>query len=163
MLHVGDKAPLGLHVLDSEGKRASLAPFAGRYVILYFYPENESADCVRQARSVRDVHDQIKRYGAVVIGVSPDPPASHRAFRTRHDINFPLWSDPAYALMEAFGARRTIQFMGDTYSYLAPSTVAIHPDGTVARIWETNHPERHGEDIVAFLRSADPKAPSRSA
>ena len=164
MLREGDKAPLGLHVLDSEGRKASLASFAGRYVILYFYPEDDSPDCTRQACDIRDAHDRIKKLDAVVIGVSPDSPGSHRAFIAHNGINFPLWSDKRHALMEEFGAWRMIPFMGDAYSHLNRSMFAIKPDGTIAKVWETINPEHHGEDIMNFLKSVRrPNPPRRPA
>jgi len=141
----GAKAPeLTLH--DAEGRTVSLEDFAGRDVIVYFYPEDDTPGCTKEACAFRDLWEEIRGANAVVLGVSPDGGESHRRFAAKYELPFPLLSDPDRKIMEAYGAwggERVIR-----------STVWIGPDGKVVRHWRrVSDAAGHPTEILEALRA----------
>ena len=152
MLKRGDKAPTAVNVLDSDGKRISLAGLLGRYVVVYFYPKDNTSGCTKEACSIRDWRDELKKLGVEVVGVSKDSPKSHQGFSGKYKLNFSLWSDSDHKLMEAFGTWQKKKFMGREYKGATRSTFAIDPKGTIIRVWEKVTPDGHGEEIYRFFK-----------
>lgn len=152
MLQVGDKAPTAVTILDSDGKSVSLAGLRGKYVIVYFYPRDNTPGCTKEACSIRDWRDELKKLGVEVIGVSKDSPKSHQGFSGKFKLNFSLWADPEHKLMEAFGAWQKKKFMGRAYMGTTRSTFAIDPRGRVIHVWEKVTPDGHGEEIYNFFK-----------
>jgi peroxiredoxin Q/BCP len=103
MLNVGDRAPEFTLTAD-DGTQVSLSDFRGQKVVVYFYPKADTSGCTKQACAVRDVYANIETQGAVVLGISPDPPPALVKFRAKYDLPFPLLSDPDHAVASAFGA-----------------------------------------------------------
>ena len=153
MLRVGDKAPLNIKVLDSAGKQVSLADYRGRNVVLYFYPKDDTTGCTKEACSIRDWRDELRKLGAEVIGVSKDSPKSHRKFIEKYKLNFTLWSDEEHALIEAFGAWQKKKFMGREYMGTVRSTFAIDTAGKIINVWEKVTPDEHGQEMFNFFKA----------
>ncbi len=153
MLQKGQKAPLDISVLDINGKKVSLADYSGKWVVLYFYPKDDTPGCTKEACSIRDWRDEIVKTDAVVIGVSKDNPTAHQKFIAKYGLNFPLWSDTEHELMEAFGVWREKKFMGRAYMGTVRATFIINPEDVIAHTWEAVKPESHGEEIMRVLRS----------
>ena len=108
MLQVGNKAPEFEAILD-DGTRFKLSDwFGNKHVVLYFYPKDFTPGCIAEACGFRDNHDEIKDQDAVVVGISPDPPATHRRFKEKYDITFPLIADPRRTVIKLYQADRTI-------------------------------------------------------
>lgn len=131
MLEMGDKAPEFTLTAD-DGHDVSLSDFRGQRVVLYFYPKADTPGCTKQACAVRDVYTQIKAENAVVIGVSPDPPASLEKFRQKHNLPFVLLSDPAHKVSEAYGAWGEKKAFGKTYEGIIRSHFAIDERGNLS-------------------------------
>lgn len=131
MLEMGDKAPEFTLTAD-DGRAVSLSDFRGRRVVLYFYPKADTPGCTKQACAVRDVYTQIEAENAVVIGVSPDPPASLAKFREKHDLPFILLSDPEHEVAEAYGAWGEKKSFGKTYQGVIRSHFAIDEQGDLS-------------------------------
>lgn len=153
MLEPGSTPP-PFTLADADGRQVSLADFAGKDVILYFYPEDDTPGCTKEACGFRDAWDDIQALGAVVLGVSPDEGESHRRFAAKYRLPFALLSDPDRQVMRAYGA------YGDKTSYGRPtvgvirSTVWIGPDGRVRKHWaRVPNAEEHPAKILAALHS----------
>ncbi|MFN9985649.1 MAG: peroxiredoxin, partial [Pirellula sp.] len=102
-LEVGAKAPAFTLVTD-QGTKAKLSDFKGSPVVLYFYPKDDTPGCTKEACAFRDASKELKKLGAVVLGVSPDSSESHAKFRDKYSLNFTLLADQDHALAEAYGA-----------------------------------------------------------
>src|SRR3989339_102100 len=153
MLQQGNRAPISTTVFDEKGKSVSLQQYQGYYVVLYFYPKDNTPGCTVEACNFRDANTEIEQLGAVIIGVSKDSIASHQKFQQKHELNFPLWSDPDHTLMQAFGTWGKRKFAGVSYEGTARATFVIDPKGTIIRVWEKVTPVGHAEEVLNFLRT----------
>ena len=130
----GQRAP-AFTLQDGAGRKVSLRDFAGKHVIVYFYPRDDTPGCTKEACGFRDRWKQIQRHGAVVLGVSPDGEASHRGFAEKYDLPFPLLSDPDKKVMEKYGAWGEKTLYGRKTTGVIRSTAWIGPDGKVRKHW----------------------------
>jgi peroxiredoxin Q/BCP len=127
-LEVGSKAP-AFTLLDAEGKKVKLSDFKGSPVVLYFYPKDDTPGCTKEACAFRDRSAELKKLGAVVLGVSPDTPASHTKFRDKYSLNFPLLADESHEVAEKFGAWREKNMYGKKSMGIQRSTYLIDGQG----------------------------------
>jgi peroxiredoxin Q/BCP len=154
-LEPGGKAP-AFRLFDAEGHPVSLADFAGKHVVLYFYPKDDTPGCTREACGFRDAWDALRDLGAVVLGVSADDADSHRRFAAKYRLPFTLLSDPDQAVMRAYGAFGEKTMYGRKVLGVIRSTVWIGPDGRIRQRWArvTNAAE-HPARVLAALGQAD--------
>ena len=150
-LQVGDTAP-SFRAPDTEGHERSLADYAGKKLVLYFYPKDDTPGCTKEACGFRDHWKELQRAGVVVLGISGDAPASHAKFATKYKLPFPLLSDPARKVMQAWGAYGEKMMYGKKTQGVIRSTVWIGPDGVVKKHWPrvsnaAEHPEKVAEAI----------------
>ncbi len=147
---VGDAAP-DFTLLDAQGAEVSLAGFAGRRVILYFYPAAMTPGCTTEACDFSAAKPELDSAGVTVIGVSPDAPAKLAAFTARSELDVTLLSDPERAVLKAYGAYGEKQNYGRTVMGVIRSTFVIGPGGTIERAWRnvkaTGHVARVLRDI----------------
>ena len=134
MLEPGDRAP-AFTLPDADGRPVSLSDFAGRHVILYFYPRDDTPGCTREACGFRDAWDDLRDLGAVVLGVSADDAESHQRFAARYQLPFALLTDADRSVMKAYGAYGEKTMYGRKVTGVIRSTVWIGPDGRVRRHW----------------------------
>lgn len=153
MLSTGKHAPLDIEIQDEHGNPVSLRSFLGKYVVLYFYPKDNTPGCTTEACNFRDANTEIQQLGAVVVGVSKDSPESHQKFKSKHSLTFPLWSDPNHTLLTAFGAWGEKNMFGKLYMGIVRSTFIIDPKGTIIKVWEKVSPKKHDEEVLKFLTS----------
>jgi peroxiredoxin Q/BCP len=130
MLQEGDIAP-SLELTSDAGEKVSLADFAGRRVVLYFYPKADTPGCTKQACALRDIHPDVEEKDIVVIGISPDNPEALAKFRSKYDLPFVLLSDPDHAVAEAYGAWGEKNLYGRRFMGILRTHVAIDADGRV--------------------------------
>lgn len=133
MLNVGDKAPDFLGV-DEVGRELSLNDFAGKRLVLYFYPKDSTPGCTAEACSLRDGMDELVAAGYSVVGVSADSATSHQRFKAKQTLNFPLIADTERKLIEAYGVWGEKKMAGRTYMGIIRTTFVIAPDGTIERV-----------------------------
>lgn len=139
---------------DQDGQVHSLADYKGRWLVLYFYPKDNSPGCRAEACEFRDEHLVIGQFGnAAVIGVSRDSVASHKAFAIKHHLQFPLLSDPSHHTIEAYGAWERLQLLKGAYHGIIRSTFIISPDGQVAKRYRNVVPRGHAAQIINDLHS----------
>ena len=130
ILHAGDQAP-DFDLPDADGKTVKLSDLRGRKVIIYFYPEASTAGCTKQACDFRDSLSPLQAAGYEVLGVSPDQPAKLAKFRDEQHLTFPLLSDPARKVLEAYGVYGEKQLYGKTVVGVIRSTFVVDENGTI--------------------------------
>lgn len=134
---------------DSDGATHSLKDWRGTWLVLYFYPKDDTPGCTTEACSMRDARDTLTELGADVVGVSRDEAASHEKFKAKYNLNFTLLSDPDKSVIEAYGAWGKNRFGKEG---ILRKTFIINPDGQVVKVYGRVTPEGHGEQIVADLK-----------
>jgi peroxiredoxin Q/BCP len=150
----GKKAP-AFTLTDAKGKKVALADLAGKNVILYFYPKDDTPGCTKEACGFRDGWGELKKLGAVVLGVSPDAAASHEKFAAKYKLPFTLLSDPDRKVMTAYGAYGEKVMYGKKVVGVIRSTVWIGPDGKVKKHWaRVKDAAAHPEQVLEALRAA---------
>lgn len=135
---------------DSNGKAHTLADYAGQWLVLYFYPKDDTPGCTTEACSLRDARDDIADLGASVVGVSMDDAASHEKFKAKHSLNFTLLTDPDRKVIDAYGAWGKKMFGKEG---ILRRTFIIDPSGTVVKVYGRVTPLGHGEQVVRDLKS----------
>ncbi len=149
LLSVGDRVP-AFALSDDNGRVWTQADFAGRTVVLYFYPKDDTPGCTREACAFRDGLEAFEERGATVFGISADDIASHARFRDKYSLNHPLLSDPTHATCEAFGVWGTQRWRDQTYEGIARTTFVLR-DGVVAVVFPDVDPTGHPERVLAVL------------
>ncbi len=134
---------------DSAGTIHRLADYAGSWLVLYFYPKDDTPGCTAEACSMRDARDDLTALGAQVVGVSKDGPSAHDAFKAKYDLNFQLLSDPAGEAIAAYGAWGKKMFGVEG---ILRRTFIIDPSGTVRKVYGRVTPVGHGQQVVEELR-----------
>jgi peroxiredoxin Q/BCP len=150
MIETGDTAP-DFTLTDQDGSDVTLSELRGRPVVVYFYPKADTPGCTTQACGVRDHRADYERAGAVVLGVSPDPAKRTRAFDTKHELGFPLLSDPEHAVAEAYGVWVEKSMYGRTYMGVQRATFVIDAGGRVAHVIPKVKPPTHDEQVLGAL------------
>ncbi len=147
----GKPAP-NFTLTDAEGKTVSLQDFAGKDVILYFYPKDDTPGCTKEACGFRDNWKTLAKANAVVLGVSADSGASHQKFIAKYKLPFPLLSDPDRKVMQKYGAYGEKMMYGKKTIGVIRSTVWIGPDGRVKKHWaKVPNAEAHPAQVLKAL------------
>ena len=133
---------------DTEGNTHSLDQYRGKWVVLYFYPKDDTPGCTTEACSFRDSHELLLAKEAVVLGVSRDDAASHEKFMNKYSLPFPLLSDPDHAVMDAYGAWGKKMFGKEG---ILRKTFIINPEGDVVKIYGRVTPIGHAEHVLQTL------------
>ncbi|MEX1022406.1 MAG: thioredoxin-dependent thiol peroxidase [Dehalococcoidia bacterium] len=149
-LEAGEQAP-DFALQDQDGKTHRLADYAGRTVVLYFYPRDDTPGCTKEACSFRDHHDAIEEAGAVVLGVSTDDADAHQKFREKYDLPFPLLVDDGAEVAKHYGAWGEKMLYGKTVIGMTRSTFVIGPDGRLTKVWKQVKAEGHGQQVLGVL------------
>ncbi len=154
----GDPAPR-FELPSDDGGIVALDDLRGRRVVLYFYPKDDTPGCTTEACEFRDALPRFQAEDAVVLGISPDPVSSHRDFREKHDLNFPLLADEEHEVAEAYGVWKEKTMYGRKFWGVERSTFLIDADGRVERVWRRVSPDGHAEAVLEELNLAGPGAP----
>ncbi len=150
------KAAPAFTLTDAAGKKVSLKDFAGKNVILYFYPKDDTPGCTKEACGFRDEWKHLAEHNAVVLGVSADDAASHKKFTGKYRLPFPLLSDPDRSVMKKYGAYGEKMMYGKKTTGVIRSTVWIGPDGKVRKHWaRVANAEEHPAKVSEALHAAD--------
>ena len=149
----GKKAP-AFSLEGNDGKTHALEDYKNKTVVLYFYPKDDTPGCTKEACGFRDLNANIKKTGAVVLGVSKDGAESHKKFTAKYKLPFVLLSDPNLEVMKKYGAYGKKMMYGKEVQGTIRSTVVIGPKGEVVKHWPTvRKAEAHPEEVLAFLKS----------
>lgn len=151
-LNVGDTAP-DFTLPGDNGQTIRLSDYAGRYVILYFYPKDDTPGCTKEAIGFSDIIDDLSALGADVIGMSKDTPAKHDKFIAKHDLKVRLASDEDGAILEKYGVWVEKNMYGKKYMGIQRATVLIGPDAKILNVWPKVRVKGHVEAVADALKS----------
>ena len=154
MLKLGDSAP-DFTLPDQDGKEHSLSKYRGRYVLLYFYPKDNTAGCTKEACMIRDAFPRFEGLHAYVFGISTDSVESHKKFADEYQLPFSLLADTDKRVVQKYGVWGEKQMMGRKYMGIKRTSFLVAPDGTVQKIYEKVKPEVHAEEVLADLQTLD--------
>jgi peroxiredoxin Q/BCP len=146
----GTRAPAFTMTSDA-GEKVRLSDLAGSPVVLYFYPADDTPGCTREACAFRDRSKELKKLGAMVLGVSPDTKESHAKFRDKYSLNFPLLVDEGHKVAEKYGAWREKNMYGKKSMGVQRSTFLIDPAGKVAKVWKRVKVDGHDTQVLEAL------------
>ena len=135
-----------------KGEAVTLKDFAGKHLVLYFYPKDDTPGCTIEACNFRDNLARLESEGAAVLGVSLDSVSSHQKFRDKFELPFTLLSDPEHTVSDAYGVFGPKTFMGREYMGVDRATFVIGPDGALEKVWPKVKPDGHAEEVLAWLR-----------
>src|ERR1700720_603060 len=149
-LKEGDEAP-AFTAMTNGGGKVSLSDLKGQNVILYFYPKDDTPGCTKEACAFRDGFKEIKKHGAAVIGVSADSVESHKKFKTKFDLNFPLLADTDKKIVEAYGVWKEKSMYGKKYMGIERTTFIINAQGKISHIFPKVKVEEHYDEVLDAL------------
>ena len=151
LLEAGAQAP-DFTLPDGEGNQISLSDFAGRKVVLYFYPRDNTPGCTRQACAFAGAFEEFKKIDAVVIGISKDSAASHKKFAEKYDLPFLLLSDPELAAIRAYGVWQEKKQYGKVSMGVVRSTFIINEHGMIEKVMPKVKPDTNAAEVLAYLK-----------
>jgi len=134
---------------DSNGKNHSLADYIGKWLVLYFYPKDDTPGCTTKACSLRDARDEIAQLGAEIVGISMDDASAHEKFKAKHSLNFTLLSNPDRYVIDDYGAWGKKMFGKEG---ILRKTFIIDPQGVVVKVYGRVTPLGHGDQIIHELK-----------
>ncbi len=152
MLEAGTKAP-GFTLADKDGNQVSLSDFAGKKVVVYFYPRDNTPGCTRQACAFAGAYQQFEKMGVVVIGISKDSVKSHQNFASKHELPFILLSDPELQAIQAYDVWKEKKLYGKLSMGVVRSTYIIDENGMIEKVMEKVKPDTNAGDILDYLEA----------
>ncbi len=150
-LKQGDKAP-DFSLPDQEGTMHALSDYRGKWVLVYFYPKDDTPGCTKEACAIRDAWPNFQKIKAVVLGISKDSEQSHGKFAKKYKLPFTLLADAEKDVLSKYGAWGKKKFMGREYMGTLRNSFLIDPKGTIAKIYEKVSPATHAEDVLQDLK-----------
>jgi len=146
------KAAPAFSLPADDGSTVSLKDLKGKWVVLYFYPKDDTSGCTVEACEFNESMPKFKKGGAVILGVSPDPVKSHVKFKKKFDLTFPLLADEDHAVCEAYDVWKEKSMYGRKYMGVERTTFVIDPKGKIAHIFAKVTPKGHAEAVQAVLK-----------
>ncbi len=150
VIHAGVKAP-DFSLSDENGVFKKLSDYAGKYLVLYFYPKDDTPGCTTEACNFRDDMHNYTKTGIIVVGVSPDSVASHVKFKQKYSLPFSLLADVGHKVCEEYGVWGKKKLMGREYYGVLRTTFLIDPQGVIKRVFENVKPDGHSAEVLAEI------------
>jgi peroxiredoxin Q/BCP len=151
-LQLGNQAP-EFTLPDQNGTMHNLTQYRGQWIVLYFYPKDDTPGCTKEACSFRDNFEALRERGIVVLGVSKDTQASHKKFADKFNLNFTLLSDESTEMIKSYEAFGEKKFMGKTFQGIHRITYVIDPQGIIRKVYEKVKVEEHAQEILRDINS----------
>jgi len=151
MLTVGDNAP-DFTLPDQDGAQVKLSDYRGQWVVLYFYPRDNTSGCTREAIDFTEYLEEYKKLNAKVFGISPDSVQSHQKFIKKHNLKVVLLADPEHGVLEKYGVRQEKSMYGRKYFGVVRLTYLIDPEGKIAKVWQKVKVTGHADDVICEIR-----------
>ncbi len=148
----GTKAPL-FTLADQTGKVHALSDYKGEWVLIYFYPKDDTPGCTKQACAIRDDFPAFKKLGLMVFGISTDSVKSHAKFVEKYELPFTLLSDEDKKVVEAYGVWGKKKFMGREYLGTMRTSFLIDPKGVIAKVYTDVKPDLHAEMVLGDVKA----------
>ncbi len=148
MLTINTQAP-DFTLPDQSGRPHSLSDYKGKYVLLYFYPKDDTPGCTTEACGLRDRMEELNNLNIQVLGVSKDDSNSHKKFAEKHGLTFPLLADVEKVVMNAYDVWGERSFMGKKYMGVSRSSYLINPAGQIIKVYEKVKPSTHATEVAA--------------
>jgi thioredoxin-dependent peroxiredoxin len=152
-MDINDKAP-EFTLPDQNGDEVSLKDFRGKTVVLFFFPKADTPGWTIEASGFRDAYKKLQKAGAVILGISADPPPTQKKFQDKYDLPYTLLADTDKKVCEAFGVIKEKNMYGKKVKGIARTTFVIGPDGKVTHVFQNVKAEGHAEEVLAYLKSA---------
>jgi peroxiredoxin Q/BCP len=148
---IGEGKARDFELLDYDGKKVGLKDFKGKFVVLYFYPKDNTPGCTIEAINFSGLLGEFEKLGAVVLGVSPDSVQSHCKFRDKKELKIELLSDESKRCLEDWGVWGLKKFMGREYMGVIRSTFLINPKGEIVKVWSPVKVKGHAKAVLECL------------
>lgn len=149
---IGKMAP-DFTLSDQNGKGHSLSDYRSKWVLLYFYPKDDTPGCTKEACSIRDYFPDFRKLRIKVLGVSVDSVASHKKFAQKYNLPFTLLADTENKVVKLYGVLAKKKFMGREYVGILRTSFLINPEGKIDKIYEKVKPEIHAEEVLKYIKS----------
>lgn len=150
-LKTGEKAP-DFKLEDQNGEWRELKDYRGKWVLVYFYPKDDTPGCTKEACNMRDNFSQFNRMNLQVLGISKDDTKSHKKFAEKYELQFPLLSDTTTEVNKLYDVWKPKKFMGKEFLGTMRTSFLINPEGRVAKIYENVKPEGHAEEVMKDIQ-----------
>ncbi len=151
VLKVGDVAP-DFSLPDQDNKKHSIADYKGKWILIYFYPKDDTPGCTKEACTLRDNYDAFKKLKAIVLGISVDSVNSHKKFIEKYKLPFTLLADEEKEVVNQYGAWGKKKFMGREYLGTNRMSFLINPAGVITKIYNKVKPEIHAEEVLQDIK-----------
>ncbi len=155
-LKIGQKAP-DFKLKDQKGYFHKLSNYRGKWVLIYFYPKDDTPGCTQEACQIRENFDDFKKLKTVVLGISNDSVESHKKFAKKYQLNFPLLADEKKEVVKKYGVWRKRKFLGKEIKGIQRTSFLINPQGFIFKIYEKVNPEKHAQEVIADLKDLSKK------
>lgn len=133
---------------DQNGKMHSLTDYAGKWLVLYFYPKDGTPGCTLEACAFRDASTEFKNIGAEIVGISKDSVDSHKKFEEKHSLTFPILSDESHTVIEAYDSWNPKKMFGKEFLGVERNTFLINPEGSIVKTYKNVNPLTHASEII---------------
>lgn len=153
-LKVGAKAP-NFSLSDQQNVKHTFSNYRGQFVLLYFYPKDQTPGCTVEACVLRDNFSEFARFNTVVLGVSTDTTASHQSFAQKHDLPFTLLADSEKKVVRLYGVWGIKKFMGKEYQGTKRMSFLVDPQGKIAKVYLNVKPGEHAREVLADLQKVN--------
>jgi peroxiredoxin Q/BCP len=150
-IQAGSPAP-EFELPDESGNIHRLADYRGKFVLLYFYPKDDTHGCTIEACNFRDDYSAYQEAGVVLLGASPDAVKSHQKFKNKYNLPFPLLTDEGHRTADHYGAWGPKKMMGRAYDGILRTTFLIDPDGVILKVFENVKPPNHSQEVLDIIR-----------
>ena len=151
-LEAGTRAP-DFELPDETGKTRKLSEFKGQYVLLYFYPKDDTPGCATEACNFRDDYSSYQEANLTILGVSPDSPESHRKFKDKYQLPFSLLADEGHKVCELYQVWGPKKSFGKEYDGVHRTTYLIDPDGMIEEVFQNVSPATHSAEVLEVINS----------
>ncbi|MDP1688666.1 MAG: thioredoxin-dependent thiol peroxidase [bacterium] len=151
-LKINDKAP-EFDLPDQDGKMHKLSDYKGKYILLYFYPKDDTPGCTKEACAIRDSYEGFGKMKTVVLGISADSIVRHKKFANKYKLPFTLLSDETKQVMKDYGAYGKKKFMGREYNGIFRISFLINPKGYIEKVYEKVKPPEHAGEVLTDLNT----------
>ncbi|MBX3035312.1 MAG: thioredoxin-dependent thiol peroxidase [Anaerolineales bacterium] len=138
-------------LLDDTNTKRKLSDFRGKNVVLYFYPQDDTPGCTKEACNFRDDYSAYEKAGVVILGVSPDDVESHVKFKKKFQLQFPLLADEGHVVCDLYGVWGPKKFLGKEYEGVLRTTFLIDENGNIKKVYENVRPSEHSNQLLADL------------